>query len=274
MICFRSVLINSSSQSQNTNHKPKKRVKTSTKFLWKGKPVCKKLFLFIHAIKKPKWSYLKKRYLKYGVEPRQHQNKIKPVNNNAINTEERKTIVEFIRDYAKQNAQNANSDSHILLPSDNTVKSIYRLFKDNFTERKISYETFRNVWKSHCSHIKFQAKNDKTLVIEFIKNYAKRYSTDINSKVQILSSEHNVKIVYLEFKQLYNSDISYDVFNHTWKTCCSNIKFENTSHYNKRKCSHCGVDGHTNRKIGDHFLCPLRESESGLSGFRMKAMRK
>ena len=167
------------------------------------------------------------------------------------------------------------------MSSELNVKLIYRDFKKHFSQRKISYETFRNVWRSHCSDIKFAAKNDKTLIVEFIRSYAKRNGQTTESKEcewtpkdVVLGSEHNVKLVYAEFKKTYDKEISYDVFNTTWKTCCPHIRFENSAHYNKRKCSHCGVDGHTNRKIGQHFLCPLRESESGLSGLMRKAVRK
>jgi hypothetical protein len=264
---------------ENPTARRRKRQKTSVKFMWRGRPVCKRLFLWVHAMKKPKWTYLKKRYLAYGVEPRQHQNKTKPVNSKAINGEERKAIVQFIREYGRHNARNPNAGAdRWVLSADHSVKSIYRHFIDNYSDRRISYETFRNVWRSHCPGIRFEAKNDKTSVIEFIKSYAKRYSSaganPSDPKALVLSAEHNVKIIYQEFRDRYDSDISYDVFNHTWKTCCPYIKFENRSHYNKRKCSHCGVDGHTNRKIGDHFLCPLRESESGLSGLMKKAVRK
>lgn len=242
--------------------------------MWRGRPVCKKLFLFVHGIKRPKWTYLKSRFLKFGVEPRQHQNKSNPVNSNAMTGGERKAIVDFIRGYAKREALSPPSGSGLTLSSELNMKSIYRDFKKHFSQRKISYETFRNVWRSHCSDIKFAAKNDKTLVVEFIKSYAKLNGQTSADKELILGSEHNIKLIYSTFKKTYDSGVSYDVFNTTWKTCCPHIRFENSSHYNKRKCSHCGVDGHTNRKIGDHFLCPLRESESGLSGLMRKAVRK
>ncbi|CAG2107223.1 unnamed protein product [Medioppia subpectinata] len=229
IIAIMSILINSSAELQTSggHKKQKKRLKTSVKFQWRGRPVCKALFLFVHA-------------------------------------------------YGHQNARNPNAPSdHWVLTAEHSVKSIYRHFLDNYSERRISYETFRNVWRTHCPGITFEAKNDKSVIIEFIKSYAKRWSTGhtdpSDPKALILSADHNVKIVYAAFKDRHNNDISYDVFNHTWKTCCPYIRFENSSHYSKRKCSHCGVDGHTNRKIGDHFLCPLRESESGLSGLMKKA---
>ncbi|CAG2122210.1 unnamed protein product, partial [Medioppia subpectinata] len=145
IIAIMSILINSSAELQTSggHKKQKKRLKTSVKFQWRGRPVCKALFLFVHAVSKPKWTYLKKRYLQYGVEPRQHQNKIKPINNNAITGDERKAIVHFIREYGHQNARNPNAPSdHWVLTAEHSVKSIYRHFLDNYSERRISYETF------------------------------------------------------------------------------------------------------------------------------------
>ncbi|CAG2167643.1 unnamed protein product, partial [Oppiella nova] len=109
IVAIMSVLINNSPEVENPTARRRKRQKTSVKFMWRGRPVCKRLFLWVHAMKKPKWTYLKKRYLAYGVEPRQHQNKTKPVNSKAINGEERKAIVQFIREYGRQNARNPNA---------------------------------------------------------------------------------------------------------------------------------------------------------------------
>ncbi|XP_054155388.1 uncharacterized protein LOC128953878 [Oppia nitens] len=271
----------------------KRRQKSTVRFLWRGRPVCKSLFLYVHGITKPKWTYLKKRYHRYGVEPREHQNKVNPVNNRAINTEERKSIADYIVGYAKQNARNpdARQSDRWLLPATQSIKSVYRVFAASGQHRAISYEAFRNVWRRHCQLIGFDSKNDRQSVAEFIKSYAKRHAVSNTTTgtideqsmtvpsppgILILPADCNVKTVYTEFQRRHprSAHVSYDVFNSTWKALCADIRFANTAHYGRRKCSHCGAEGHTNRKIGDHFLCPLRESQSGLSGLMRKARRK
>jgi len=128
---------------------------TRTDFFYRGDPICREMFKYIHGLSQDKLTALLKNYKSSGITPRVHKNtKRLPPNTLAYKDVER--IVLFITNYAETHAislpcrtpKHWNSNLR-LLPTNCTKKMVYDKYVASSApdQRVASLTRFRDVWK-------------------------------------------------------------------------------------------------------------------------------
>lgn len=134
------------------------------KFILKGIPVCRDLFLFVHGIKIKRYKRLVDAYKQDGFVEKQHGN-YRRSPPNVTSLEMCGEIVNFLRNFAEDHAlfmpgRTAKKFSIVkLLPSQETKKSVYEKYKNACEVKKcaaVSYYIFRRIWNACCLDIVIQ----------------------------------------------------------------------------------------------------------------------
>jgi len=150
------------SQTSTNRKKEKIRKKPSQTYFFMGQKICKKMFVFAHAIS---CSTLQKTAIsldKDGILPRVHGNTGK-LPANALCFEDRQNVKDFIHEYAIENAlplpgrlPNCPDRTMLLLPSDKSIAQVHDLYNQSAElshYRQISLKTFRSLWNDLCPQI-------------------------------------------------------------------------------------------------------------------------
>ena len=140
-----------------THHAETERERWYTSYFHQGKPVCQKMFRFLHGIGEKRLKNLAASFRINGIRPRTHGNAKKPPHN-TISFTSLQYFVHFIFNYAEQHALllpgrvpgYSRSDIQ-LLPSSDTKRAIWRSYitaaEADATLRPVAYTTFCHLWK-------------------------------------------------------------------------------------------------------------------------------
>lgn len=170
----------------------KEREVTRSHFQLKGKRVCANMYFFAMAISRNKYRRLKNVHLDDGMIPRLHGN-VKNVPKHAMNPEQTREIVSFLKRYAELNAiyltgryPNQKNFNVKLLPSSDNKAVMYRKYLDacNAAQKPAAgLSTFKSTWIAFCSDITtMKPKNDLCETCQ--RNYTSH--AKINSQLQTM----------------------------------------------------------------------------------------
>ena len=141
--------------------RPSIRQRVTFQYAFKGQPICREMFLFLHRISRTRLYNLVKHLCTNGVVPRTHGNKGK-MPKHAMKFNEITRVVDFIKCYADIHAVPLpgrlpkHQDYRVMkLPSDVSKATVYRDYvtasealRDEGEEvRIISYRQFRRLWQ-------------------------------------------------------------------------------------------------------------------------------
>ena len=144
------------------------------------KNICREAFLYLNKITLSKLKRIQSHisYENYAIPLHGNTNK-SPIH--TLSQESIDNVIKFIENYASAHGlpdpgrlERANRE--VLLPTENTCLSIWELYSE--VNSKISYSSFRKIWKNSLPHIKLQSfKSDLCDICEEFKSKIK-YSKD------------------------------------------------------------------------------------------------
>jgi hypothetical protein len=170
--------------SIEAGHKDTEREKSYSSFIHQGKPICKAMFCFIHAIGEKRVKNLTRSLKENGLTARIHGNtKRKP--KHAFSFESVEFLVKFIFNYSEQHAlllpgrvPNYKRSDLQLLPSSDTKRSIWRVYREaaeqDGTVHPAAYSSFTFLWRKLVpfivimkprSHLFWQCHQNNTAII-------------------------------------------------------------------------------------------------------------
>ena len=130
------------------------RVRSHTKFLFSGQPVCLTTFCFLHCIGRGKFTATKSSWLQNGLRPQQHTC-VTP--HNATSYTEITRVVHFILQYAEDHGillpgrvPGYKRNDLQLLPSHTTKRDVWQLYYSALEEdhsHAVCYSLFCRLWK-------------------------------------------------------------------------------------------------------------------------------
>lgn len=140
--------------------RPAIRQRVTFQYAFKGQPICREMFLFLHRISRTRLYNLVKHLSTNGVTPRTHGNKGKRPKH-AMKYDEITRVVDFIKCYADTHAVPLpgrlpkHQDYRVMkLPSDVSKATVYRDYvtasealRDREESRIISYRQFCRLWQ-------------------------------------------------------------------------------------------------------------------------------
>ena len=139
-------------------HKEDERKKAYTSFSHQGKPVCTRMFNFLHDVGSKRLKNLKRSLTEKGLTPRVHGNsKRKP--SNALSYSSTEVVVRFLFSYTEQHALQlpgripgySRSDIQ-LLPSSVSKRTVWRVYHEATevvdTVHAVAYTTFCLLWRT------------------------------------------------------------------------------------------------------------------------------
>ena len=151
-----SAFVNTSAEvSTASRHKESERKKSYTSFLHQGKPVCSRMFQFLHGIGIKRLKNLTKAVKENGLTPRVHGNtKRKPKHALSYTTTE--FVVRFLFNYAEQNAlvlpgrvPGYSRTDIQLLPSSVSKRAVWMVYRESVgTVHAVAYSTFCLLWRT------------------------------------------------------------------------------------------------------------------------------
>lgn len=143
--------------SIEAGHKDTEREKSYSSFIHQGKPICKAMFCFIHAIGEKRVKNLTRSLKENGLTACIHGN-TKRLPKHAFSFESVKFLVKFIFNYSEQHAlllpgrvPNYKRSDLQLLPSSDTKRSIWRVYREaaeqDGTVHPAAYSSFTFLWR-------------------------------------------------------------------------------------------------------------------------------
>lgn len=142
----------------SSGHPPKARERMRSSYLHQGKPVCKKVFCFLHMIGETRLKNLVKSYRADGVAARRHGN-TRRVPHHALSINSTEFVVRFVLNYSEQNGLllpgrvpgYSRSDVK-LLPSSISKRGIWRVYQaaalEDDSVHTVAYSTFCRLWRT------------------------------------------------------------------------------------------------------------------------------
>ena len=130
-------------------------------FTHKGMRVCRKTFLFLHAVSERRLKNLKASLLKSGLSPRVHGN-TRTLPANTTSFADTQKVVHFLQTYAEGHAillpgriPGYKRSDLKLLPSSTTKRHVWLLYCESLssTHHKVAYSTFCIMWRKFVPHI-------------------------------------------------------------------------------------------------------------------------
>ena len=143
--------------THRSHHKEADRERGYTSFIHQGKPLCQKMFNFLHGIGIKRLKNLAASFKENGLSPRTHGN-VKKLPHNTLSFSSTEFFVRFIFNYAEQHALllpgrvpgYSRSDLQ-LLPSSDTKQAIWRVYNSaaeaDGTVHPVAHTTFCYLWR-------------------------------------------------------------------------------------------------------------------------------
>ena len=144
--------------SSRYRHSPANLQWTRMVFWHGGRRVCRKMFLFLHAISKKRLENLQESFKENGLAPRQHGNTHR-LPANTISFPDKQRVVEFLLTYAEANAillpgriPGYKCTDVQLLPSSTTKRHVWQqyctsLLSLSSSHNQVAYSTFCLIWR-------------------------------------------------------------------------------------------------------------------------------
>lgn len=161
-------------------------------------PVCFKAFFSIHGITKGKLEHLQKYLKNTGVAPKdmrgKHMSTIKK-----LSTTTYQKVYNHIQSFKGRLSHYSLHDTKKLyLPEDLNIKKMFRLFKENFSDTLVSYETYRNIFNTKFNISFGQPRSDTCSICDKFTAETNRLKLQENSestirKLQIENEVHKRK---------------------------------------------------------------------------------
>ena len=150
-------------RSSSRDSQPSVSRQKSYRLFWHaGRRVCRKTFLFLHAISEKRLRNLQKSLRENSLTPRQHGN-LRRLPSNTISFPDTQRVVEFLQCYSEANAillpgripGYKRSDVQ-LLPSSTTKHLVWQQYCAalvSSTHQQVAYSTFCTIWRRVTPHI-------------------------------------------------------------------------------------------------------------------------
>jgi hypothetical protein len=185
-------------------------------YSFRGIKVCKKSFLFIHAIGTKVFKNVVTHFNENGLTPRMHGN-IKRLPANTISFAVTEKIVQFITNFATIHALPLpgripgiySDEKALLLPSHMSKRSVYREYqKICDQESVVSRRKFETLWSDILPHI--SAMKPATDLCEICQSYIVKITRSANlpeneKSKQLLEAELHLKLAWQE-REAYNRE--------------------------------------------------------------------
>ena len=194
-----------------SRHTVKDRWRASSSFYHQGKPVCERMFRFIHTIGETRFKNLKKSLRSFGLAMRSHGN-LKHSPAHALSLSSTEFVVRFVLNYTEQNAlalpgriPGYSKFDIKLLPSSVSKRGIWKVYQEAATPddsiHAVAYSTFARLWRSLLpSIIIMRPMTDLcwqcqkgSYAIQRSANLSDEEKTDI-----VLSAQEHLRIVKVE----------------------------------------------------------------------------
>ncbi|XP_063432029.1 uncharacterized protein LOC134714592 isoform X1 [Mytilus trossulus] len=143
-------------------HKSKERERINQQYYFNGHQICRKTFLFAHAIGKSQLDSISKSLEKEGLKPRTHGNSGKTPKH-ALSITDIQRVKHFLQEYAVKfgvplpgRLPNHKDLKVTLLPSDKTKADIHQIYQEaasSLNYRAISLSEFKKLWLEQCPQI-------------------------------------------------------------------------------------------------------------------------
>ena len=203
-----SAFVNTSAEvSTASRHKERERKKSYTSFLHQGKPVCSRMFQFLHGIGIKRLKNLTKAVKENGLTPRVHGNtKRKPKHALSYTTTE--FVVRFLFNYAEQNAlvlpgrvPGYSRTDIQLLPSSVSKRAVWRVYREAVgTVHAVAYSTFCLLWRTLVPSIVICKESVRA---HFVTN------GDFSPPQLASSTPHNSKDIKVHYSFDYAQQVHY-----------------------------------------------------------------
>ena len=186
-------------------------------------PICQPVYIKLCGINKKMINTLQDHLNTNGLNERTHGNtgRIPKTERIFVDTSITFPLKEFLIKYGKIHGlpsplrHRNDSETFIYLPTDKTIKSIYKEYKDHYynehneTEQIISYYTFRRLWHEMVPNLKFQSPGSD--LCETCENFKAKIQTEkhnANEYEQLKIQFENHKILAQNERQNYNNNIN------------------------------------------------------------------
>ena len=147
----------STTVSTTARHEASECEKSCTIFTHQGKPICTRMFRFLHGIGNKRLKNLTKSLKKNGLSPRVHGN-VSRKPKHALSFTSIEYVVRFLFNYAEQHAlllpgrvPGYSRTDIQLLPSSMSKRAIWRVYRDaaeGETTHPVAYTTFCYLWRT------------------------------------------------------------------------------------------------------------------------------
>lgn len=143
-------------------HAEKERERSHTTYYHHGHKVCKRTFLFLHAIGDFRLKAIKNNYLAHGLVPRVHGHTGRLLSH-SLTLSDVENLLKFVLQYTEANAillpgrvPGYKRDDIQILPSTTTKKAVWLLYMETcqqLGERSLAYSTFCKVWSQFLPYV-------------------------------------------------------------------------------------------------------------------------
>ena len=157
---------NSETTTAEQRHPPRKRSRMSLSYYHHGKPICMKMFLFMHTVGIKRLKNVSKSFQDNGILPRVHGN-TQRLPWNALSLDSVQHVISFLVNYTEENALLLTEENALLLPgripgyfstdlkllpSSRSKRGIWKLYEAASTCSEdihiVPYKTFCHLWRT------------------------------------------------------------------------------------------------------------------------------
>ena len=208
---------NDQTTNTSSSHKATNRQRASLSLYHQGKPICEKVFCFLHGIGETRYKNLKKSLHSNGLASRSHGN-LKRSPAHALSVSSTEFVVRFMLNYTEQNGlllpgrvPGYSRTDVKLLPSSVSKRLIWRVYQiaaeNDGSIHTVAYTTFNRLWRTLLPSIVimrpmtdlcWQCQKNSTALLRST-NVSDEEKTDA-----VLAAHEHLRIVKVE-RSLYTS---------------------------------------------------------------------
>lgn len=198
----------------STKLTPESRRKWTFKYHVLGMEVCRQVFLEVHGISRHSLRPLQDAVSLHQVAPPEHGSRGR-IAHNAVSSTDRHLTIAFLKGYASTHGipQPAAERGRaklppIYLPASCLKTAVFKLFQETEGAPRMSYRTFRSVWKVHCSDIIVQKpRSDVCAKCEKLRERVRKSKTEEDTEAATTQLQEHLKQAVAE-RSYYNELIS------------------------------------------------------------------